>query len=33
VDYNEDPITGCLRELEEECGLKGKSIELVKKKF
>jgi len=29
VDYNEDPEKGCLRELEEECGLKGKGIELV----
>lgn len=23
LDYNEDPMTGCLRELEEETGLKG----------
>ena len=29
VDYNEEPLTGCLRELEEECSLKGKSPELV----
>jgi 8-oxo-dGTP diphosphatase len=29
VDYNEDPEVGCLRELEEECGIKGKGIELV----
>jgi len=29
VDYNEDPEVGCLRELQEECGLIGKGIELV----
>jgi 8-oxo-dGTP diphosphatase len=29
VDYNEDPEVACLRELDEECGLKGKSVELV----
>ena len=29
VDYNEDPEVACLRELEEECGITGKSIELV----
>lgn len=29
VDYNEDPQVGCLRELKEECGLDGNSIELV----
>ena len=29
VDYNEDPEVACLRELEEECGIKGKSVELV----
>ena len=23
VDYNEDPIKGCIRELEEETGLKA----------
>jgi 8-oxo-dGTP diphosphatase len=26
VDYNEDPEVACLRELEEECGIKGKSV-------
>jgi len=29
VDYNEDPEVACLRELLEECGIKGKSVELV----
>jgi 8-oxo-dGTP diphosphatase len=29
VDYNEDPKDGCLRELEEECNLKGLSCELL----
>lgn len=29
VDYNEDPLKGCLRELKEECDLDGQSIELV----
>lgn len=29
VDYNEDPINGCLRELKEECNLDGLSIEFV----
>ena len=29
VDYNEDPMVGCLRELDEECGIKGKSAKLV----
>ena len=29
VDYNEDPEVACLRELDEECGIKGKSVELV----
>ena len=29
VEYNEDPDLACLRELEEECGIKGKSVELV----
>jgi hypothetical protein len=29
VDYNEDPIEGCLRELKEECDLDGTSIEFV----
>lgn len=29
VDYNEDPQEGCLRELEEECNVKGKFIEFV----
>eukprot|EP00830_Metopus_es_P008505 TRINITY_DN18296_c0_g1_i1.p1 TRINITY_DN18296_c0_g1~~TRINITY_DN18296_c0_g1_i1.p1 ORF type:complete len:217 (+),score=48.94 TRINITY_DN18296_c0_g1_i1:95-652(+) len=29
VDYNEEPSVGCLRELEEECNLKGKNLELV----
>ncbi len=29
VDYNEEPLTGCLRELDEECHLKGKNPELV----
>ncbi len=29
VDYNEDPEVACLRELEEECGIKGNSVELV----
>ncbi len=29
VDYNEDPEKACLRELEEECGIKGKGVELI----
>jgi len=29
VDYNEDPIHGCLRELEEECGIQGSNPRLV----
>ena len=29
VDYNEEPLVGCIRELEEECTLKGKNPELV----
>lgn len=29
VDYNEDPEVACLRELQEECGITGKSVELV----
>ncbi len=29
VDYNEDPEVACVRELEEECGITGKSISLV----
>ena len=29
VDYNEEPLIGCLRELDEECNLKGKNPELV----
>jgi 8-oxo-dGTP diphosphatase len=29
VDYNEDPLEGCLRELKEECNLDGTSIEFV----
>ena len=29
VDYNEDPLVGCLRELEEECGLIGLNPMLV----
>ena len=29
VDYNEEPLVGCLRELEEECNLHGKNPELV----
>lgn len=29
VDYNEDPLIGCLRELEEETGLKGINCELL----
>ena len=29
VNYNEEPLKGCLRELEEECTLKGKNPELV----
>jgi len=28
-DYNEDPEKGVLRELEEECNIKGKSLELL----
>ena len=29
VDYNEDPEVACLRELDEECGIKGKQAKLV----
>jgi 8-oxo-dGTP diphosphatase len=29
VDYNEDPEKACLRELEEECNLKGKGVDLI----
>ena len=29
VDYNEDPLQGCLRELEEECGVVGSSPTLL----
>lgn len=29
VNYNEDPLQGCLRELKEETNLDGSSIELV----
>lgn len=29
VDYNEDPLDACLRELEEECGIKGTNQVLV----
>eukprot|EP00743_Colponemidia_sp_Colp-15_P003554 GILK01003835.1.p1 GENE.GILK01003835.1~~GILK01003835.1.p1 ORF type:complete len:177 (-),score=20.14 GILK01003835.1:652-1182(-) len=29
VDYGEDPEAGCLRELEEECGIKGANAKLV----
>ena len=29
VDYNEEPLAGCLRELDEECSLKGTNPELV----
>lgn len=29
LDYNEDPKDCCLRELKEETGLIGKTIELV----
>ncbi|CAG9311926.1 unnamed protein product [Blepharisma stoltei] len=29
VDYNEDPLQGCLRELQEECGLIGKNPSLI----
>ena len=29
VDYNEDPVIGCLRELKEECNLDGISIDFV----
>ena len=29
VDYNEDPEKACLRELDEECGIKGKKPVLV----
>lgn len=29
VDYNEDPIHGCIRELEEECGIIGTNPRLV----
>lgn len=23
IDYGEDPVSSCIRELEEECGIKG----------
>jgi 8-oxo-dGTP diphosphatase len=29
VDYNEDPIHGCIRELEEECGIAGTNPRLI----
>ena len=29
VDYNEEPLAGCIRELEEECSLHGSNPELV----
>jgi 8-oxo-dGTP diphosphatase len=29
VDYNEEPLVGCIRELDEECNLKGKNPVLV----
>ena len=29
IQYNEDPELACLRELQEECGIIGKSVELV----
>lgn len=29
VDYNEDPLHACVRELEEECGVKGSNPKLV----
>lgn len=29
VDYGEDPRDACLRELEEECNIKGESPELI----
>lgn len=29
VDYNEDPLVGCLRELKEECSLDGRNPVLV----
>jgi len=29
VNYNEDPVEGCIRELREECGVEGRVIELI----
>jgi len=29
VDYNEDPLNCCVRELEEECGIKGTNPVMV----
>ena len=29
IDYNEDPAVACVRELEEECNIKGSDPELV----
>ena len=29
VDYNEDPVVGCIRELEEECSVVGANPRLV----
>ena len=29
IYYNEDPVNSCIRELEEECGIKGSKPELV----
>ena len=29
VDYNEDPVDACIRELKEECGIDGSKPELV----
>ncbi len=29
VDYNEDPVDACVRELKEECGIEGKTPVLV----
>ncbi len=29
IDYNEDPVQSCIRELEEECGIVGSQPELI----
>ena len=29
IDYGEDPVISCIRELEEECGIKGANPQLV----